>query len=347
MAKDPSLEGLKGVVDTHGVTHAFDEVVVGVAFMGERAAFALGDGSVRLMTKRGAVERIDGVHEGAILCSTLGSFGDLITGGDDGKVRRVRADGAVSTMADLGAGWVETIAYSGGPNGLIAAGRGRTVSIVDANAQVKARLEHPGTVTGLAFDRSGRRVAASHINGVTLSWATNPESRQKLLSWKGAHTSVMFSPDAKFVLTAMQENALHGWRLQDGQHFRMPGYPAKIRQMAFTPDGKWLATAGAEELVLWPFQSAEGPMGKAATVAGELGAPVAALACHPKMAFIAAGAMDGEIALVPIPQGRPYLVEVPHDAQVTALAWSADGALLAFGTEEGRAGVVDLEQLAR
>lgn len=343
---DPSLAGLKGLADTHGHAAAFGEFVVSVAFMGGRAAFALGDGSVRFLSRDGAAAAVEGVHDGAILCATLGPFGDLITGGDDGAVKRIRPDGAVSSMADLGPGWVESIAYSGGQAGVLAAGRGRLVSVIAADGKEKNRLEHPSTVTALAFDPTGRRIAAAHLNGVTMSWATNPDSRQKVLSWKGAHLDVLFSRDGKFLLTAMQENALHGWRLQDGQHFRMPGYPAKIRQMAYTPDGKWLATAGAEDLVLWPFQSVNGPMGQNATVAGQLGVPVAALAMHPKLAFVAAGGADGEIALMPIPAGRQFLIETPKGARVTALAWSPDGSLLAFGTEEGRAGVVDLASLA-
>jgi len=29
---------------------------------------------------------------------------------------------------------------------------------------------------------------------------------------------VLFSPDGRFLITTMQEQALHGWRLADGQH---------------------------------------------------------------------------------------------------------------------------------
>jgi WD40 repeat protein len=337
---------LKGLVDTHGATEETGEFVVSAAFMGGRAAFAIGDGSVRFLSREGAAGTVEGVHDGAILCAALGPFGDLITGGDDGKVRRVRPDGAVSTMADLGAGWVESIAYGGGASGLIAAGRGRLLSIIAPDAQEKARFEAPATIAALAFDPTGRRVACAHLNGVTLVFAANADSKPKPLVWKGAHTSVIFSRDGKFVVTAMQENALHGWRLQDGQHFRMPGYPAKIRQLAFTPDGKWLATAGAEELVLWPFQSATGPMGQSATIAGELGAPVSALAAHPRLGFVAAGAADGEVALIPIPSGKPYLIESPKGARITTLAWSGDGAQLAFGTEAGRVGIADLAAFA-
>ena len=44
----------------------------------------------------------------------------------------------------------------------------------------------------------------------------------------------------------MQENALHGWRLSDGQHMRMSGYPSKTHILSFTRNGKWLATSGAD-----------------------------------------------------------------------------------------------------
>ena len=48
---------------------------------------------------------------------------------------------------------------------------------------------------------------------------------QKLI-WK--HGAVTFSPDGKYVVTAMQENALHGWRIRDKADLAMTGYPAKV-----------------------------------------------------------------------------------------------------------------------
>ncbi len=43
---------------------------------------------------------------------------------------------------------------------------------------------------------------------------------------EGLHLGVVFSPDNRFVITSMQEAAMHGWRLSDGGHMRMTGYPS-------------------------------------------------------------------------------------------------------------------------
>jgi len=40
--------------------------------------------------------------------------------------------------------------------------------------------------------------------------------------------------------------------------------------------------------------------------------------------------------------GAEILAKKPGDGPVTALAWSASGKLLAFGTESGEAGILDL-----
>ena len=64
------------------------------------------------------------------------------------------------------------------------------------------------------------------------------------MEWKGSHIGVILHPAAEAVVTAMQENALHGWRLSDGQHMRMSGYPAKTASLSFSRNGKWLASSG-------------------------------------------------------------------------------------------------------
>ena len=72
--------------------------------------------------------------------------------------------------------------------------------------------------------------------------------------------AVTCSPDEKYLVTAMQENALHGWRLRDKGNLAMAGYPAKIKSFTWVGDTPHLATSGADEAICWPFDGKFGPM---------------------------------------------------------------------------------------
>ncbi len=121
-------------------------------------------------------------------------------------------------------------------------------------------------------------------------------------------------PDGDAVVTAMQENALHGWRLPDGQHMRMSGYPAKTQTLSFTRNGKWLATSGADAMVLWPFFGG-GPMGKAPIeLAGGDGIVCTQVASHPQQEMVAGGFADGLV----VTGGYRY---VAHSAGGAAGTW--------------------------
>jgi WD40 repeat protein len=123
---------------------------------------------------------------------------------------------------------------------------------------------------------------------------------------------------------------------------RMTGYSAKVRAMAWTADGKWLATSGAPQLIVWPFHGKDGPMGKEPLMLAPGETKVSAVACHPVSEVIAAGYEDGLILLVRQTDGAEILARAPSGAPVATLAFNAGGSKLAFGTEDGDAGIVDL-----
>jgi WD40 repeat protein len=269
----------------------------------------------------------------------------FVSGGDDGRLVRADADGSVAELATFGMKWVEHVAgFSDGKAGLLACAVGRQVHLFDgAGARLKT-LPHPSSVTGLVFDARGKRVATSHYNGASLWFVASKSDNPRLLEWKGSHIGIAISPDGDSVITAMQENALHGWRLSDGQHMRMSGYPAKTRALSFSRGGKWLATSGADAVVLWPFFGG-GPMGKTPTeLAGGADVLCTDVACHPQHEAVAAGFADGIVVLADIGSGRLLPVAGPGRGAVSALAWNADGSRLAFGTESGFAAVVDFSK---
>jgi tricorn protease-like protein len=83
-------------------------------------------------------------------------------------------------------------------------------------------------------------------------------------------------------------------------------------------------------------------MGKTPRLLTPSGHRIDVVACHPRTDVVAAGYANGLVLLVRIEDGAEVLAKKPADAPVTALAWSADGRWLAWGSEADEAGIVDL-----
>jgi WD40 repeat protein len=276
------------------------------------------------------------VHDGAIL-ATAADNERVVSGGDDGKVAVTDASGGTRALAgDPKHRWIDHVAI--GPDGAVAWSAGKTTFV---QAKTLREFEAPSTVGALVFLPKGFRLAVAHYNGATL-WFPNAAAAPEFLEWKGSHLAATVSPDGRFLVTAMQEPMLHGWRLSDRKHMRMSGYAARVTSLGWSAGGDWLATSGAPQLILWPFQAKDGPMGKEPRVLAPAEHRIEAIACHPRQEVVAAGYGDGMVLLVRIQDGAEILARKSGNAPVTALAWSADGRFLAFGTEDGEAGVLDL-----
>jgi WD40 repeat protein len=311
--------------------------VFGVHFLGAMPVFVLGEQHLLLATGDG--ERRLPVHAGGILASTADNE-RIVTGGDDGRVVATDAHGASDEVAaDEKKRWIDQVALA--PDGSVAWSAGKTAHVRTTKGELRA-LDAPSTVAGLAFAPKGLRLAIAHYNGVTLWFPNAAGARPEVLEWKGSHLAVTFSPDGRFVVTAMQEPMLHGWRLADGQHMRMSGYSARVRSLSWGAGGNFLATSGSEQLILWPFDGKTGPMGRQPKILARAEARVAAVACHPKQPVAAVGYADGKLLLVRIDDGALILVREADGQPVSALAWAGDGQQLAFGTEAGGAGVLTL-----
>ncbi len=311
--------------------------VTSVHFLGDNAAFVGGEESVFLVSGEGEISPI-AVQAGGILCAAS-DRGRIVMGGDDGKLVALDVKSKVTLLAtDPKRRWIDNVALH--PDGAVAWSVGKTAYIRSGKAEEKS-LEVPSTVGGLAFAPKGLRLAVAHYNGATL-WFPNMAAKPEVLEWAGSHLGVVFSPDNKFLVTAMHEPALHGWRLADNRHMRMSGYPGRVRSMSWSAGGKALATSGADAVIVWPFGSKDGPMGKEPAMLAPLQARVAVIACHPKQDILAAGYSDGSILMVRMSDGGEILVRRNGTAAVAALAWNGKGTVLAFAAEDGGAGLLEL-----
>ncbi len=313
--------------------------VVACGFLDQTPVFALADGA--MLFAGAPAHRRAVAHDNAAILIGHCLGGRIVTGGDDGRVVETRADGSAAELASEKGKWIDALALR--DDGAAAWAAGKTVRARDARGEVK-EFTAPSGVRGLCFMPKGYRLAIAHYNGVSL-WFPNTAAEPDGLVWRGSHLDVTISPDGRFAVSAMQEAALHGWRIADKKDMRMTGYPAKTRSFSWSHDGKWLATSGADACIVWPFDSKDGPMGKGPRECGVRPARVSRVAFHPRELVLAAGYEDGWVMISRLTDGAEILVRsAPADAAaaITALAWSGDGRRLMFGARDGAAGVLDL-----
>jgi WD40 repeat protein len=315
--------------------------VLGAFFLGNVPFFTASSGEIhRLDMGQKTVE----AHQGLLTVVADPLTNSIVTGGEDGKVNRISADGSVKLLAEVPRKWITALAA--GPSAAVAYAFGKTANVVMSDGRTREFTEQR-SIEGLAFAPKGLRVAIARYNGVTLQWAgTNGAPVD--LEWKGAHNQVTFSPDGRFLVTSMQENALHGWKLdgkpgEETRHMRMSGYPAKPKSLSWSPKGKWLASSGAPAAIVWPFSAKDGPMGKAPLELGtRANILVTSVAFHPAEEVLAIGFIDGMILGVRIADQKEALLRRPGKGAISSMGWSESGKLLAFASEAGDCGVVDI-----
>jgi WD40 repeat protein len=316
---------------------AFDAFVSAIVDDGGAPVFALGDGTLRW---NGQIARE--AHQGAVLCAAAHPSGTgVVSGGDDGRLVWSTPDESRLLYESPGR-WIDALAVSS-DSGLIALAMGKTVVVLDAaDPAFRREFAHPASVSGLAFDPRGRRLAAATYGGLALWYARIAEQKPVMLRFAGSHLSAQYSPDGRFLVSALQEPALHGWRVADGKDMAMSGYGARVKGTAFLAGGAWLATGGAPGLVLWPFTGAAGPMGKQAV---QFNLPTddavtVLLSANTSGHVVAAAAEDGRIALADLRREVRGLVKSDAGPAVSALTL-LDNGVLAWGDEDGNGGLVD------
>lgn len=318
-------------IEAVGQRLTIDAVPVGAVIAGEAAVSAWGDGRLRIFRPEDSPEVI-ALHQGVILALALTPDGSVLTGGYDGRFIRTRPDGASETLAEFPRKWVDHVAA--GATGAFACSVGREVHLTEPSG-FRQVLEHPSSVGGIAFDRKAKRLAVAHYGGVTVWSREMRRWKPSSLKWAGSHNRVLWSPDDRFLMTSMQENALHGWRMRDKADLRMSGYPAKVGGLAWAGALPWLATSGAEMMILWPFDGINGPMARAPLQLGSGGPDLVTAVCAvPGREALFAGYSDGSVLFSEIGQdAEPALVRRGTGNAVTVIAASGSGRL--FVADEG------------
>jgi WD40 repeat protein len=309
-----------------------DAVPTGAVAVGDSVYVSFGDGHIRIFRPDMPMQEVL-AHNGTVLCIARHGTG-VLTGGDDGRVLHLDANGGVTEFASHGSRWVDCVAST--KNGTWAASVGKIAQVSDAEGRIHA-LDHPSTVGGMAFDRKGARLAVAHYGGVTVWTRGRRDWKASSLKWAGSHGAVTWSPDNRFLVTSMQENALHGWRLRDKADMRMSGYPAKVKSMAWVGKLPFMASSGADQAICWPFDGSNGPIGKSPLTlcddGGALATAVTALAGHDALltGFDNGGVLYSELD----PLAQPRVVKRAGGAAISELIVTPDAGWMLAAAEDG------------
>ncbi|MBL9189722.1 MAG: WD40 repeat domain-containing protein [Opitutaceae bacterium] len=292
----------------------------------------------------------------------------LSTGGQDGSVKFWDATaGQHTATAELGRDWVEHLQWvrvgdaapkkpalseangprsdraEGGaaPCALLFAAAGKNLFAVRADATLAHTFKPAAkTITALAAPRQGGCIASACYGGVTL-WDTDDFLAQKELVYANGIHALVWSPDAKWLVSGNQDPSVHLWIPEQDIELHMSGYETKVKHLTYDHTSRWLATSGGRDCCVWDCSGA-GPEGREPAMLPH-DAPLSAVSFQNTHGLLATASADGHVRLWSVDRRSPLRATVKMPAPATKLAWSPDDRQLAIGSEKGAVYVLKCE----
>ena len=151
-----------------------------------------------------------------------------------------------------------------------------------------------------------------------------------------------WSPDGALLASAGNDGIVSVWNASDGMLFKqLRGHQSKVNDVAWSRDGKWLASGGGsrdnEELFVWDMRSLE----RVRVLSGHPGI-VYAVAWGPTGAVLVSGGSDGMLRWWDRQSGECVQTRRAHQGTVQSLKVSPDGRSLASCGDDGAINVWEL-----
>ncbi len=231
------------------------------------------------------------------------------------------------------------------PDGsLLASAAGRTVSLWTADCELAQALPAaPSTIAALAFDQSGRDLGAAINGGIELHRIERGAVTTRRFEWNAACLTVSLSANGQVLASGMSNGAVHLWYLASSRDSQMGGYGTRVTLTAFSSNSRYLATAAANDLVVWDF-SGKGPEGSQPI---QLGGHLDRIECfdwQPNGPYLVSGGRDSRVSLWWPGKADQAVDAQPAGSGVTAVRWSPDSRFIAVGERTGRLTIYELIQ---
>jgi len=303
---------------------------------GTQLAAASADGPITIFdTKDGEVQHPLAGHDDGTNCLAWQLGGkSLATGGQDGLVKLWDpVAGQHISSIKMDSAWVEHLAWRPKGETWLAATAGRQLLAINPDGTERHTFaDAPKSISAVAWHPRGGCVAVSYFGGVCL-WDADSYVVQKEYPYNNGIQSLVWSPDARWLVSGNQDPSVHLWIPEEEIELQMSGYEGKVKELSFDHHSHRLATGGGTECCLWDCSGA-GPEGREPVMLPHQ-AKICAVAFQNAHGLLASASQDGVVQIWSPEREKPLRATVKMPATATKLCWSPDDQLLAIGSEQG------------